>query len=91
MYRYYKSFTTGEFVVMFDNALIGAVEDSRYKTENEAIERVSQMSKRYFVRSCPAARNLWCVWDKKQNTYVYCNLYSAECERKCAELTRNDV
>lgn len=91
MYSYYKSFTTGEFVVMFDNALIGAVEDSRYKTENEAIERVSRMSKRYFVRSWPAARNLWCVWDKLQNKDVYSNLYKAVCIRKCAELTRNDV
>lgn len=91
MYRYYKSYTTGEYVVMFDNALIGAVEDSRHKTEDAAIRRVSRMSKRYFVRHYPAAPNLWCVWDKADNRCVYCNLYESECARVCVELTRKDV
>lgn len=44
MYRYYKSHLTGEYVVMFDNALIGAVEDSRYDNEQEAINRVREMN-----------------------------------------------
>ncbi len=44
MYRYYKSHLTNEFVVMFDNAIIGAVEDKRYNNEQDAIERVREMN-----------------------------------------------
>lgn len=45
MYRYYKSYVTGEFVVMFDNAIIGAVEDKRYANEEDARKRVKEMNK----------------------------------------------
>lgn len=44
MYRYCKSPVTGEYVVMLDNAIIGAVEDSRYTDEGKAIERVREMN-----------------------------------------------
>ena len=44
MYRYYKSLLTNEFVVMLDNAIIGAVEDRRYDNEQDAIERVREMN-----------------------------------------------
>ena len=44
MYRYFKSFLTDEYIVMFDNALIGAVEDRRYNNEQDAIERVREMN-----------------------------------------------
>ena len=44
MYRYYKSYVTSEFVVMFDNAIVGAVEDRRYANEQDAIERVREMN-----------------------------------------------
>ena len=44
MYRYYKSLLSNEFVVMLDNALIGAVGDRRYDNEQDAIERVREMN-----------------------------------------------
>lgn len=44
MYRYYKSHLTNEFVVMLDNAIIGAVEDRCYDNEQDAIERVREMN-----------------------------------------------
>ena len=44
MYRYYKSHITGEYVVMFDNALVGPIEDSRYSCEDDAKLRVSEMN-----------------------------------------------
>lgn len=44
MYRYYKSYIDDEYVVMFDNPLIGAVEDSRYINECDAINRVDRMN-----------------------------------------------
>lgn len=45
MYRYYKSYITGGYVVMYDNPLIGAVEDRRYASEIEAQARVEDMNK----------------------------------------------
>lgn len=44
MYRYYKSPLTGKFVVMFDNPLIGAVEDKRCTNEEDAKKRVKEMN-----------------------------------------------
>lgn len=85
IYFYYKSFITNEYVVMFENPRCGAVEDGRFKTENEAIKRVSSLSGRYYVCPCPAATNLWCVWDKVDKRYIYANIYKAECLTKCTE------
>ena len=44
MYRYYRCHVTGAYVVMFDNALIGAVEDRRFASEQEAKNRVNEMN-----------------------------------------------
>ena len=44
MYRYYKSHLTNDYVVMFDNAIVGAVEDRRYDNEQDAIKRVQEMN-----------------------------------------------
>lgn len=86
IYSYYKSHATNEYVVMFENPRCGAVEDSRYKREKEAIKRVAAMSGRYYVRPYPAAPNLWCVWDKESRKAIYANVYSAECLCICTRL-----
>jgi hypothetical protein len=44
MYRYYKSYVDDEFVVVFDNPLIGVVNDRCYKSETDAISRVNEMN-----------------------------------------------
>lgn len=54
MYRYYKSHITGEYVVMFDNKLVGAVEDRRFKCENDAKVRVYNMNLTFHL--CEAIR-----------------------------------
>ena len=51
MYRYYKSHVTGKYVVIFDNKIIGAVEDNSYDNEHDAIARVREMNGiRHFLR-----------------------------------------
>ena len=45
MYRYFKRFTDGKYEVVFDNILIGAVVDSVYDNEQDAINRVNHMNK----------------------------------------------
>lgn len=45
MYRYYKSSIDGNYKVVFDNPLVGCVDDSQYDNESDAINRVNEMNK----------------------------------------------
>lgn len=44
MYRYYKSFVENKYKVVFDNQLIGVVDDKFYDNEHDAIKRVEYMN-----------------------------------------------
>jgi hypothetical protein len=44
MYRYYKSFVENKYKVVFDNQLIGVVDDKSYDNKHDAIKRVEFMN-----------------------------------------------